>query len=103
MIFPKRIVRLAVFVTATVAVAAAQPPARIKIDADRVVGEVDPPLFANFTEHVGRCIYGGIYDEGNPLSDSDGFREDVMRAVRDLKVSLLRWPGGNEPAKTSTL
>ena len=96
MIVPKRIVRLAVFVTATVAIAAAQPPqARIKIDTDRAVGEVDPHLFGNFTEHLGRCIYGGIYDEGNPLSDSDGFRQDVMQAVRDLNVSLLRWPGGN--------
>jgi len=96
MIVPKRMVRLAVFVTAAVAIASAQPPqARIKIDTDRVVGEVDPHLFGNFTEHLGRCIYGGIYDEGNPLSDSDGFRQDVMRAVRDLNVSLLRWPGGN--------
>ena len=96
MIVPKRIVRLAVFVTATVVIASAQPPqARIKIDTDRAVGEVDPHLFGNFTEHLGRCIYGGIYDEGNQLSDSDGFRQDVMRAVRDLNVSLLRWPGGN--------
>lgn len=92
----KRMVCAAVFVAATAATAAAQlPQARIKIDTDRVVGEVDPHLFGNFTEHLGRCIYGGIYDEGNPLSDSDGFRQDVMRAVRDLNVSLLRWPGGN--------
>lgn len=96
MIFPKRVLCLSVFITATVATAPAQlPQARIKIDTDRVVGVVDPHVFGNFTEHLGRCIYGGIYDEGNPLSDSEGFRQDVMRAVSDLNVSLLRWPGGN--------
>ena len=39
---------------------------RIKIDTDRVIGEVHPHLFGNFAEHLGRCIYGGIWDEGNP-------------------------------------
>jgi len=69
--------------------------ARIKIDIDRVIGEVHPHLFGNFAEHLGRMIYGGIYDEGSPLSDADGFRTDVMEAVRGLDVSILRWPGGN--------
>ncbi len=76
--------------------AQAQPaPARIKIDTDRVIGEVDPHLFGNFTEQLGRCIYGGIFEEGSPLSDSDGFRKDVMEAARGLGVTILRWPGGN--------
>ena len=92
----KRIVCLAALLATTVAAVAAQPPqARIKIDTDRVVGEVDPHLFGNFVEHLGRCVYGGVYDEGSALSDSDGFRRDVMQAVRDLNVSMLRWPGGN--------
>ena len=87
---------LAALAAFTLGRAVAQPPqARIKIDTDRPVGEVDPHLFGNFTEHLGRCIYGGIYDEGNALSDADGFRKDVMQAVRDLNVSVLRWPGGN--------
>lgn len=74
----------------------AQPPtAWIKVDTDRVIGEVHPHLFGNFAEHLGRCIYGGILDEGNPLSDADGFRKDVMAAVRGLGVTILRWPGGN--------
>jgi alpha-N-arabinofuranosidase len=75
----------------------AQPAAsaRIKIDTDRVISDVDPLLFGNFTEHLGRCVYGGIYEEGSSLSDSDGFRKDVMEAVKRLDVSLLRWPGGN--------
>ena len=69
--------------------------ARIKIDTDRVIGEVDPHLFGNFAEHLGRCIYGGIFEEGSRLSDSDGYRKDVMEATRNMGVTLLRWPGGN--------
>ncbi len=72
-----------------------QPEARIKIDTDRTVGEVHPYLFGNFAEHLGRVIYGGIYEEGSPLSDPQGYRKDTMKAVRELGVSLLRWPGGN--------
>lgn len=77
----------------------APPPipgaARIKIDTDRTIGEVHPLLFGNFAEHLGRMIYGGIYAEGSPLSDADGFRRDVMDAARGLGVSILRYPGGN--------
>src|SRR3984885_11607158 len=79
-----------------IAAANAQTPeARIKIDIDRQIGEVDPLLFGNFAEHLGRMIYGGIYDEGSPLSDTDGYRKDVMDAVKKLGVSILRYPGGN--------
>ena len=92
--------RVAASITISLAACAgfalAQPPrARIKIDTDRVIGEVDPHLFGNFTEHLGRCIYGGIFEEGSPLADVDGFRKDVMDATRGLGVTLLRWPGGN--------
>lgn len=72
-----------------------ETPARIKVDTDRTIGEVSPLLFGNFTEHLGRMIYGGIYEEGSPLSDSNGYRKDVLEAVRQLNVSILRWPGGN--------
>ena len=74
---------------------AQQPAARIKIDTDRQIGEVDPHLFGNFSEHLGRMIYGGIYEEGSPLADASGYRKDVMETVRNLGVSILRWPGGN--------
>ena len=69
--------------------------ARIKIDLDRTIGEVHPHVFGNFAEHLGRMIYGGIYEEGSPLSDENGFRKDVIDAVRPLGVSILRYPGGN--------
>src|SRR5581483_10647244 len=49
----------------------------IKLDLDRVLGPVDRRILGGFTEHLGRCIYGGVFDEGSPLSDADGFRTDV--------------------------
>ena len=69
--------------------------ARIGIDLHRRIGPVDRRIFGNFIEHLGRCIYGGIYDEGSPLADDRGFRLDVLEAVRPLRVPVLRWPGGN--------
>jgi alpha-N-arabinofuranosidase len=80
------------------ALAPAAPPApaaRIKIDTERVIGEVHPHVFGNFAEHLGRCIYGGIFEEGSALADASGFRQDVMEATRRMGVTLLRWPGGN--------
>src|SRR5262245_45920658 len=78
----------------------ASPPsqtldARIKVDVDRAIGTVDPLLFGSFTEHLGRMIYGGIYEEGSRLSDEHGYRKDVLQAVKDLGVTIVRWPGGN--------
>ena len=69
--------------------------ARIKIDLDRTIGVVDKNIYGNFVEHLGRCVYGGIYDEGSKLSDEQGYRKDVMQAVKDLNVSVARYPGGN--------
>lgn len=69
--------------------------ARIEIDFERQLGTIDPNIYGNFIEHLGRCIYGGVYDEGSPLSDADGNRKDVLEAARKLRVTQLRWPGGN--------
>ncbi|HKJ44432.1 MAG TPA: alpha-L-arabinofuranosidase C-terminal domain-containing protein [Balneolales bacterium] len=69
--------------------------AEIKIDIDRTVGKVNNNIYGNFAEHLGRCIYGGIYDPGSKLSDKYGYRNDVMQAVKKLHVSILRYPGGN--------
>src|SRR5579875_2881354 len=68
---------------------------RIKVDFDRTLGEVDVRIYGGFAEHLGRCIYGGIYEENSPLSDERGFRRDVMEAARGLHMPMLRWPGGN--------
>ena len=77
--------------------AQAQTPlkARVKIDSERVIGEIDPKIYGNFAEHLGRCIEGGIFEEGSPLSDANGYRKDVFQAIKDLNVTQLRWPGGN--------
>ena len=69
--------------------------AQLKIDLDRRLGTIDPMLYGNFIEHLGRCIYGGVYDEGSTLADQDGIRKDVLEAARRMRVTQLRWPGGN--------
>ena len=67
----------------------------IKIDLERIVGGIDPNIFGGFSEHVGHCIYGGIYDPDSPLADKDGLRSDVLATLRRLNYSNVRWPGGN--------
>ncbi len=69
--------------------------ARIKIDIERQIGDIDKNVYGNFVEHIGRCIYGGIYEPGSPLSDGDGLRKDVIAATKELNVPIVRWPGGN--------
>ncbi len=67
----------------------------IKIDVDRQISQINPMLYGNFSEHLGQGIYGGIYDPDSKFADEDGFRKDVIAAAQDLRVSILRWPGGN--------
>ncbi|HKX27743.1 MAG TPA: alpha-L-arabinofuranosidase C-terminal domain-containing protein [Blastocatellia bacterium] len=69
--------------------------ARVKIDTERTIGEIDPKIYGNFIEHLGRCIDGGVFEEGSPLSDPSGYRRDVLESVKKLNVPILRWPGGN--------
>jgi len=69
--------------------------AAIAVDLDRTLGTVDRRILGGFVEHLGRCIYGGIFEPGSPLSDAYGFRTDVLNAARTLQMPLLRWPGGN--------
>ncbi len=70
---------------------------RVKLIADReyAVGEVSPRLFGSFIEHLGRAVYGGVYEPGHPTADEEGFRQDVLRLVRELDVPIVRYPGGN--------
>lgn len=69
--------------------------ARIDIDTSRTRGRIDRKIYGQFVEHVGRAVYGGLFEPGSPLADHDGFRVDVLDAVRELAPSVLRWPGGN--------
>ncbi len=68
---------------------------KVIISKDFKVGEVDKNLFSSFVEHLGRAVYTGIYEPGHPQADEQGFRKDVIDMVKDLKVSLVRYPGGN--------
>ncbi len=65
------------------------------IDPEAVVGEVDERIFGSFVEHMGRAVYGGIYEPGHPTADAEGWRGDVLELVRQLGVMLVRYPGGN--------
>jgi alpha-N-arabinofuranosidase len=65
------------------------------IDPAFVIAPVPPRLFGSFVEHMGRCVYGGIYDPGHPEADVDGLRLDVVKLTRELGVTAVRYPGGN--------
>jgi len=65
------------------------------LDRTHRIGTVDPRLYGSFTEHLGRCIYGGLYEPGHPQADENGFRKDVLDLVRELNVPIVRYPGGN--------
>jgi alpha-N-arabinofuranosidase len=82
--------------------AAAQPTAtnssgatRVYVDSRRTIAPLEKNVFGSFLEHLGRAIYEGIYDPGSSLSDSNGFRQDVMDEVRQMGVPIIRYPGGN--------
>ncbi len=69
--------------------------ARLRAGSDGVVGPIDRRLFGSFVEHLGRCVYGGIYEPDHRTSDEHGFRGDVASLVRELGVTAIRYPGGN--------
>jgi alpha-N-arabinofuranosidase len=69
--------------------------ASVVIDPDRRIAAVERRLFGSFVEHMGRCVYTGIYEPGHPRADANGFRADVLDLVRELGVTVVRYPGGN--------
>jgi alpha-N-arabinofuranosidase len=73
----------------------ATEPARVYVDSRRTISPLDRNLFGSFLEHLGRAIYEGVYDPGSKLSDSNGFRKDVLNEIRQLGVPIIRYPGGN--------
>lgn len=68
---------------------------QIRIDPDRILGDIDRNIFGGFAEHLGRCIYGGIYEPGSPFADEHGLRTDVMTALQRMQLPVIRYPGGN--------
>ncbi|WP_337104124.1 arabinosylfuranosidase ArfA [Paenibacillus sp. YIM B09110] len=65
------------------------------VDKDFIIGEVDKRIYGSFIEHLGRAVYGGIYEADHPTADEQGFRSDVIELVRGLDVPIVRYPGGN--------
>ena len=69
--------------------------AKMIVDRDFRISEIDRRLYGSFIEHLGRAVYTGIYQPGHPEADEEGFRRDVLRLVRELNVPIIRYPGGN--------
>ncbi|MDQ2798497.1 MAG: alpha-N-arabinofuranosidase [Armatimonadota bacterium] len=69
--------------------------AKVTVHPDFQVGAIDPRIFGSFIEHLGRAVYGGIYEPGHPTANAQGFRQDVLTLVRELRVPIVRYPGGN--------
>jgi alpha-L-arabinofuranosidase len=69
--------------------------ASVLVRAEAPIGQTDPRLFGAFVEHLGRCVYGGLYEPTHPTADVNGFRGDVMALVRELAPAIVRYPGGN--------
>jgi alpha-L-arabinofuranosidase len=69
--------------------------AQVYVDLRRTIPPLERNLFGSFLEHLGRAIYGGIYEPGSKLSDANGFRKDVLDEIKKLGVPIIRYPGGN--------
>ena len=69
--------------------------AKMTVNKEFIISEIDSRIYGSFLEHMGRAIYSGIYEPGHETADKNGFREDVKALVRELKVPLIRYPGGN--------
>jgi len=69
--------------------------AQIFLDTNRTIATISPLLFGGFAEHMGRCIYEGIYDPESAHADERGLRKDVLEALRDQAYTTIRYPGGN--------
>lgn len=67
----------------------------VTVDPAFRIGAADRRLFGSFVEHMGRCVYGGLFEPGHPTADRRGLRGDVLDLTRELGVSVVRYPGGN--------
>src|SRR6266700_2266520 len=68
---------------------------RVVIDSSRRLAQLPRNIFGSFIEHLGRAVYGGIYEPGSKFADSNGYRKDVLEEIRHLGVPIIRYPGGN--------
>ena len=69
--------------------------ATLTVNKNYTVGAIDPRIYGSFIEHLGRAVYGGIYEPSHESADRDGFRQDVLSLVKRMNVPVVRYPGGN--------
>ena len=69
--------------------------ARITVNKSYKIGSIDKRIYGSFIEHIGRAVYGGIYEPENESADDMGFRGDVIDLVKKIDVPIVRYPGGN--------
>ncbi len=69
--------------------------ASVTANRDYGIAKIDDRLYGAFLEHLGRAIYTGIYEPDHKSADANGMRRDVIELVRELKVPIVRYPGGN--------
>ncbi len=69
--------------------------AKMTLAKEFIIDKIDNRIYGSFIEHLGRAVYGGIYEPGHPSADEDGFRTDVIELVKELNVPIVRYPGGN--------
>jgi len=69
--------------------------ATISLNTEDAISPIPRTIFGGFAEHMGRCIYGGIFDPESDQADEAGVRKDVLAALREMDLSVLRYPGGN--------
>lgn len=69
--------------------------AKMVIDKNYEISKIDRRIYGSFIEHIGRAVYGGIYEPDHPTADNMGFRTDVIQTVKELNVPIIRYPGGN--------
>ena len=69
--------------------------AKMTVNKAFKIGEIDPRLYGSFVEHLGRCVYEGIYEPTHKTANAQGFRTDVLELVKELNTTFIRYPGGN--------
>lgn len=68
---------------------------KLTVDLSNQISTIDNRIYSALIEHLGRAVYDGLYNPDHPKSDDNGFRQDVVKAVKDLNIDLIRYPGGN--------
>jgi len=69
--------------------------AKLTLSKISKIGSIDKRIYGSFIEHLGRAVYGGIYEPDHETSDDMGFRQDVMELIKELNIPIVRYPGGN--------